>query len=500
MANARRLESQVRACRGNDDVFFTGTLPSRCRGTSLPDAWATHVIGAGLDRRAEALRHERARRESGPQESALAVEARKAAEEAQMRKKTSDELRRRLAEEVALRKHVATVEDANFRAACAASPDLRALQRQCDDQQAAREQALQLMEQEVRDEENRIREQTDAEAREFRRLREVEAATRQEFERRRRGATLREQLRAQSTAYAASVAETRFRERAADKFSADAAAAKIRDEDERKHMRKRQLQDEVQAALDRLIEQRLADKACEQRRDLEETHEAEAYVRRCQEIAVRLAAERRRVDSAREASLHRLSEDLASRARHVEEFAALREELQREEQVAKQRRQEIERLERQLESRLAAVRAHREDMKNVQERRSAAKEEEEQWRKTFLARLAEEDRVEQMGVQRRRAVLAEHRRSAERHSDEQRRLRNESFAKEQREADLRREEDERHVAIIEAEMLRLLHEYTSVSSGGRAVHARSHSVGSCVQFLPAQRASRPVSTGRCYNA
>ena len=64
-----------------------------------------------------------------------------------------------------------------------------------------------------------------------------------------------------------------------------------------------------------------------------------------------------------------------------------------------------------------------EDMASKQIRRQAEKEEEEGFRKMIMAKMAEDDRLEQMNAQKRRMKQLEHKREVEKLMEERRRQR-----------------------------------------------------------------------------
>lgn len=67
--------------------------------------------------------------------------------------------------------------------------------------------------------------------------------------------------------------------------------------------------------------------------------------------------------------------------------------------------------------------SYHEDLAFKQMRRQAEKEEEEAFRKKIMAKMAEDDRLEQMNAQKRRMKQLEHKREVERLMEDRRRQR-----------------------------------------------------------------------------
>lgn len=80
-------------------------------------------------------------------------------------------------------------------------------------------------------------------------------------------------------------------------------------------------------------------------------------------------------------------------------------------------------MENRIRQRLMMQQTFREQLAFKQMQRQREKEEEEAFRKTMMAKFAEDDRIEQMNAQRRRMKQLEHKHEVERLMEERRRQR-----------------------------------------------------------------------------
>lgn len=80
-------------------------------------------------------------------------------------------------------------------------------------------------------------------------------------------------------------------------------------------------------------------------------------------------------------------------------------------------------MEKKIRQRLMMQRNYQEEMAFKEMRRQAEKEEEEAFRRTMMAKFAEDDRIEQMNAQKRRMKQLEHKRAVEKLIEDRRRQR-----------------------------------------------------------------------------
>lgn len=420
-----------------------------------PQDWLAHAeLRGGLEDRAGSIARQRATRDAWQQQEAVLAEEKAKHRRAQTR---AASLQRSLENELEKRARLAAARNsAVLRLACAASPELRALERRCLTAQASQQQALQLLRQELQGEEARQAEGLTLGGVEAAWLRSNEAALLSEQAGRADSEALCRELRAQATWARAERQRRLEQERLQDRAMADDAAARARAEDKGALARRRQMQDEVREALDRLLETRDLQRAADALREEREEHQVAAWCGEQRDLAARLATERLAAEEARSRVLERLSQQLHGLAAMGKGLEELRGLLQAEELEVEKRREEEEAMRRTIQARAASAKACEEGLQRLEERRRAAQEEEAGWHQEFLERLAEEDRVEHLSAQRRRMQLLAHRREATRLVDG-RRQREEAERRQQAEELLRRrQEDDSLVRAIEEERRSLL--------------------------------------------
>nr|XP_027779588.1 meiosis-specific nuclear structural protein 1 [Marmota flaviventris] len=156
-----------------------------------------------------------------------------------------------------------------------------------------------------------------------------------------------------------------------------------------------------------------------------------------------------------------LTQKLAEMLRQSEDLEQVRQELYQEEQAEIYRRQLREKVEEKLRKQRELKQDFEEQMALKELVLQAAKEEEEAFRKTMLAKLAEDDRIELMNAQKQRMKQLEHRRAVEKLIEERR---NQFLADKQRELEEWQLQQRRQGCInniIEEERLKLLKEHAT---------------------------------------
>ncbi|NXM80311.1 MNS1 protein, partial [Oenanthe oenanthe] len=137
----------------------------------------------------------------------------------------------------------------------------------------------------------------------------------------------------------------------------------------------------------------------------------------------------------------------------------IREDLYLEEQEAMERKKEMEEIEKRLRQCLDLRQAYEEHFALKAAAQQAMREEEEALRKQILAKLAEDDRIEQLNAQKRRMKQLEHKMAVEKILEDRRKqcIAEKERELEERELEKRRQESIR--AIIEEERQKLLKEH-----------------------------------------
>lgn len=467
-SGARRCQSQGRTCSGEQSScgvaahnFWEAEPAARCFAASASRAEAF--------KRAAAKRHD----EKVEREAAKTADLARA----RLQRSLSEVMHRRIVDEKRTRAREESCKAADVSLAVATCPELQALHRRCQEQRASQQRAVQLLDQEVRVEEDRLREVCVA-----------NEAERSRFEREQldlRNRQHKEQLSAQfRTELLGQAEEDRRRERerrGADQLQArqfaDQSFERLCDEDRLARERQITVAQEVREALGRLVERR-------QRRDDEEvasdakaTLRAEMEQQQAADFAARLAAQRREAENSRQRVIERVSEQLDGILARQLNLEEVRDLLWREEALAEQRRKNQAELRRRQEMREAQTRAWEESLFLSGQQRRAAEEEALTWRAEALARMAEEDRLEQLGARRRQTLLAEHRQAVEKLAVERREAADLAKRREAQEFARQREQQDVEARILMEERDRLLREHDQVLHEVQDLWTRAGSAG-----------------------
>lgn len=463
MANLRRLQTQVGppSRDGYPAAYAFATVQPE---SALLKDWSLHSVRADSERRAQALKCQRAKLwQPGEHRATAAAEARLQLEQErqlrQVRAETGEQAE-------SARQHEwkrGARADAELRLA-AASPTLRELKSQHMAAQAAQQQRLEQMRREV---------QT-AEALQVSYVEQLESrADLDSYTRRKLGedtkhriATdqLRKDLLAQASSRRQESQKSFEEEQFRDRAMVTSTAERVREEDLQSLGLKRQLQAEIRDALRKLLAETARRLEADVLREEMDCLQAAAEQKRQAAFADRLARDRLEAEAKRRKVLKEIFDDLEAHQAEEQRLQHLHELLQREEFLAKQRRQDEEDLSRRLQARASAAQAAQEALKQLEERRRAEETEQANWRLEFLEQKAAAERVEQLGQQKRRMrmlafqreadMLLEHRRGA---AEAERQHVRAELLKTQL-------EEEEQSQIIEAERQLLLHEHGLVDS------------------------------------
>jgi len=339
-----------------------------------------------------------------------AAEALARAREEQTRARAAEERRK---ENLRAQMNASIRRSADVKIAASVNPELTALRQRCAAAQTSQTRALQILERELEAEQNRYQDALDFDAIKVVQLGELSDQIVGQEQKRANGDRLREALLDQATRARAERQTSAALERQHDRGMIDQAVAKARQEDVLKMSQKRRLEGEVREALDLLIQQQRTrcDAASQSEREAERV--AQAAQTKAGDFARVLAAERKATEEARESILNRLASNLRMRDLAEEQLRRLHLALHHEEALAKQRWDQEEELRRREEQRRTQALACRDGLRQLEQKRLDAQQEEALWRQRLLEQMAERDRVEQFTAQRRANAIAAHRREVE---------------------------------------------------------------------------------------
>lgn len=464
MASVRRIEARIE--------------PSCKRHTNgVPDKfleWSVHAYHADAERRAEGLKRERDQRDFKARErrrtqSAGALERRIANSLGEINAQRCHAER-----EADRRRQV--VSDARVKLAISANPELQALQRRCVAERARDEQSLFLLQRELREEQDRQHELVELEAHALHKQNDDASALQSCSDLRSKRVDVQREVLSQISQKEASCNQLRGAELREDRARMQEAVFASRQQDVQMFDRKRCLQAEVRGVLDRLV--RLGEMRCAQEaaQDVEATRRADMELKARDSLAERFAMEWRRAQQARAEVLRLVGEAMQRLDFEGRQLEHLKASLQQEEQALQWREEKERELQRKIRERDSAVRVCQENVLVSLQRQQIDREADEQWRQVFLAKLAEDDRIEQLTAQRRRLKLQEHGRQAEEAAQQRRAQQEHERRKDQEEAEACHREELRQLQVIEEERHRLLSEHQlldirrSLGQDGRALH------------------------------
>ncbi|KFQ22093.1 Meiosis-specific nuclear structural protein 1, partial [Mesitornis unicolor] len=156
-----------------------------------------------------------------------------------------------------------------------------------------------------------------------------------------------------------------------------------------------------------------------------------------------------------------VAQNLGREQQKREELEQIRQELYLEEQAETERKKMMAEVEKRRRQRLNLKQSYEEQLALKMLLRQAMQEEEEAFRQQMLAKLAEDDRIEQMNAQKRRMKQLEHNRAVEKLIEDRRKqfIADKERELEERQLEERRQENIR--AVVEEERQKLLKEHAS---------------------------------------
>lgn len=369
-----------------------------------------------------------------------------------MEEKLAHELERRHAQRVR--------EEQNRKRICESSEELRSLKARLHAAQVTKERSAQIMEKQLKYEEERARDQVMATVMEHERLKAIndhQVVEQSKLVKAEKAKEMQlEQIRLKE-----SMRDESRREYEKERAQVDAVVEKIRQEDALEQEIRDQKKAETKKHLqDFTVQQAEWRREAERRADAE-NEEIEAYARFKAAREQAIADEKERKEEEKRQIFFRMVGAAESRNKEAEELEYLRNELYSEEHEAELRRREQAAEQKRLEDRAEMLRAYEEQMMMKEERQRIEREEEMKLRAMLLAKFAEDERIEQMNEQKRRMKIQEHKREVEKLVEARRNLFAEERAKEAGAYQFIEEQEKERLVIIEEERRRLLTEYAS---------------------------------------
>ncbi|KAG7509829.1 hypothetical protein JOB18_006232 [Solea senegalensis] len=241
-----------------------------------------------------------------------------------------------------------------------------------------------------------------------------------------------------------------------EKLLVDEIVRKIYEEDQMERQLKLEKVRATKQHIEEFKRQQDEWRRMEQERMEAENRRIMEFVKRQQLVEESRMAKMREREKAKEQLQTMLSKKIEEEKKQREEMERVLEELYLEEQEEANRMREIEAMEKKIRQRLRMQQDCREQMVFKEMQRQAEKEEEEAFRKSMMAKFAEDDRIEQMNAQKRRMKQLEHRREVEKLIEGRRRQRQADMELEAREREIEQEREALRRQIIEDERQQLL--------------------------------------------
>eukprot|EP00746_Dinoflagellata_sp_MGD_P071259 gnl/MRDRNA2_/MRDRNA2_29055_c0_seq1.p1 gnl/MRDRNA2_/MRDRNA2_29055_c0~~gnl/MRDRNA2_/MRDRNA2_29055_c0_seq1.p1 ORF type:complete len:486 (+),score=155.56 gnl/MRDRNA2_/MRDRNA2_29055_c0_seq1:61-1518(+) len=453
MTILQRLTAQPDARRrsGSKHEIRTKDLEAMLR------SWAPAAAHATSMQRAEALKAKHD--EQMIRQEMLVDQANLRAEQARAEARLQNDMHTRLAEELKKQADARTKEAADKQRICESSPELRKLRRHLCTAAAAMQQELQLLEQQVKMEEERQYELQMLTALEESRMHEVEKEYSRQAARRAQGSHHKNFLKWQMVERENHHRKEAEDEQVKDRADADAAAAQAYQDDTVALLERRGAQQDLHEILNRLLIYRNEARAAAKQEELKAETRARAEQQQQDQFTAQLARERHQAEESRAKVIEALIQAAEDRHREQQEFSDLRDALLHEEAEAAYRRQEELKLRQKLEQKRAFVRSCEEQLALKQQRYANEREEEERYKRELMEKFAHDDRIELFNQQKRRMLVQQHVREAEKFVQQRRERYEEERKRELGVLAAQREEEQRQAGIIQEERRRLLLEH-----------------------------------------
>lgn len=457
----RRLDGPVCAVRAEVARDLHG-FPSRTSD------WAQQNMRIDTDSRVEMLRLRRHEREAKEEED-MKTKAEQAAALAEKQAKLSraGTMQQCLADEAEKRRQQNASWDAMVQQARSSSTEMRALRQQCLVAQVSADRKLQVLVDQVAEEQEHQDKVATRTAEKIEKLRAEQGAMDNKIARR---SAEKEFLETLSEQAASRLAKQRVQvetDRREERALADAAAARVRDEDLQRLAKHHHDQTKLHAALDQLVGERDRQRCQEATLDIKQVLEAEEFDRKKEAFAFKLALERKSAEESRQHVLRELARALHANQLKAEEVQQLCENVRFEELQLNEREQEESSLRQSLERKMACIHAFQESMRLLEERRLDADKEEQRERQELLSRFAEDAKLEQLGEQQRRMKKLAYAREIDQLLRERRQRDEEKNRREWEQIQAQKIEEERAAMIIEEERCRLLEAYGLYASAAK---------------------------------
>merc|ERR1719421_359144 len=373
-----------------------------------------HSILAGhgkSDLRVEGLRRERAQEEERREffNDYMYVKG----EQDKARRAQVSEMEARLASEIEQRKAKEIREQMEKKRICDSSEELRSLKEKLHAAQVNKQRAAQLLEHQVRMEEEKTRDTLICEVMENERMEHQELERKLEIEKAKQRERVK-RINQEQIAQKEALRQEAFDEYIREKDQVQEIVEAIQKEDEMEHAARKKKQEETRELLRAFaIENEVRRKEMEQR-EKDENQKIEDYARFKREQEEKMAAEKEHIEAEKKRVLGAMIGQQEAANKEAAELEQLRNDLHFQELEAEHRRREELQVRKRLEDRVEMMRAYEHAMHLKEEQKRLDREEEERFREQLMAKFSEDDRIEQLNDHKRRMKIQTHRKEVER--------------------------------------------------------------------------------------
>ncbi|XP_069379764.1 meiosis-specific nuclear structural protein 1 isoform X2 [Paralichthys olivaceus] len=241
-----------------------------------------------------------------------------------------------------------------------------------------------------------------------------------------------------------------------EKLLVDEIIRKIYEEDQMERELKLEKIRATQQHIEEFKRQQAQWRRMEQERMEAENRRIMKFASQQQNMEESKMAKIKETEEAKEHLYQILCKKIKDESKQREDAERVREELFFEEQEEANRLREIEEMEKKIRERLMMQQTFQEHLAYKEMKKKAEKEEEEAFRKTMLAKFAEDDRIEQMNAQKRRMKQLVHKREVEKMIEDRRLQRQVDVELEVKERAIEQEREALRRQIVEEERKKLL--------------------------------------------
>jgi len=455
-------------------------------------------VRAQSDLHVESLRRQRQR--AAERQELFVDDSYIQAEQDKARKAQVADIESRVAAEVAKQKAAEAREAERIRRVCEGSEELRVLKEKLHAASVNQGRAVQLLERQVREQEEVQREERILSHLEARRVEEEDLQQRGEREKMRQRADVKSTQQEQMGLKEKQKHDWK-QEHLRDKAQVDELVVQVAAEDAREEAAKGMRKEQTRQMLQQHLHEREAYKRATQEREAIENFANEEYARGKREFEAKLAHDRERQAAEKQHVLDSMVFKMEGQLREADERQRIRDQLHYEESLdADRRRSELE-IRKKLDVRRGMAQTREEQLRALEERKRLEYDEEQRLREQLMAKFAEDDRIEQMSAQRRRMKVQEHKREVETQVQARRKKFEAERQLERDEIKRTQEDEETRRQVIENERRRLLVEHAGplkgfLPKGVLALESDLQLVGTSGDAAddPPPRAARPAWT------